>query len=325
MWEEAHDSQAYVEYTNIGGCADYGPRSGWLSTERPYTAAKCFERCRAYQYFTISSSTKKCKCSEICNPGGGNDTSYKVVQVLAAVIYTIKNANSGEYLSVSSGTKSMNVFQSSRPGNAGSQWKLVLLAGGFYTIKNYDTRQYLSSGSSGMDEGSANVSLSSTPESATTHWMFNALDGGKYTIKDVFTGRCLSVEEEGSIAEGASILQRGSEEFPQAQWLLEEAPLWMDHGADKTCSDDNGAGLLARVDGVASEMECKNQCTVGTGGVDCWAVSHHNTTGECRMYGPLASVFRSSKHQHTEVGWVCHTDLAKRSSRPVNVTIIPFN
>ena len=93
-------SYEYLAVT--GGCAEHG--SGWLTSAKPYSQDQCASACKAdgnYEFFTIASYDKNCKCHYSCTSANDGHTAYKFGSPTTAV--PTSAPESYEYLAATGG------------------------------------------------------------------------------------------------------------------------------------------------------------------------------------------------------------------------------
>ena len=57
----------------VGGCG-----GDWLSREKPYAPEQCYEKCKAYKFFTVAHRDQNCKCANECNYEKHGHTAYEI-------------------------------------------------------------------------------------------------------------------------------------------------------------------------------------------------------------------------------------------------------
>jgi len=75
-------SAPYELYPAADGCADDTGGSGWLTAKKPYSPEQCASECTSrgaqYNFFTIASGDKNCKCHVECGDSNHGHTAYSI-------------------------------------------------------------------------------------------------------------------------------------------------------------------------------------------------------------------------------------------------------
>jgi hypothetical protein len=95
-----------------------------------------------------------------------SDNSHWKIQQVAHGVYTLRNVNSGLYLSESGGG---NAHLWNNPGSNDTRWEIEWVKDQIYTLRNVDCGKYLNVAAGGTHDG-ANVIVWNNPEAPESQW-----------------------------------------------------------------------------------------------------------------------------------------------------------
>ena len=78
----------FERIAGFGGCRDgQGRQSGWLTVNKPYSAAQCAAACAGYKFFTVANRDQNCKCADVCENVGDGHTAYRFTGGMSLKIF----------------------------------------------------------------------------------------------------------------------------------------------------------------------------------------------------------------------------------------------
>lgn len=155
-------------------------------------------------------------------------SGYVFSNALAGV-YTIKNVNSGKYLSVDDGQKNngANIVQFDTPHEEHSQWVIQAVstpgAKGAFTVQNVFSNKYLNVAAGDARDG-ANVHQWDNPDRPETQWKVRQCATEKHLFENLLTGKFMNVDA-GKQHNGGNVHMWSNPDRPETQWVLERVTL----------------------------------------------------------------------------------------------------